>query len=297
MSTHTAADRVRIACVQWPMRGVRDADAFFARLAERVRIAADYGVDFVLLPELFTCELLSAHQPPLPVAQAVAALHQHTERLRTELATLARAHRVNIVGGSHLCLDAAGVARNVCYVALRDGSVHAREKIHVTPNEHAAWRIVGGQSAAAIQTDCGTIGVAICYDAEFPELCRHLVAQGAELLFVPFCTDDRHGYLRVRYSCHARAIENQCYVALAGAAGTLAGVPNLDVHYSISAVLTPCDLPFARDGIAAEATANVDTVVVAELDMAALREARRNGTVRNLADRRTDLYPDDPFAR
>jgi predicted amidohydrolase len=59
-----------------------------------------------------------------------------------------------------------------------------------------------------IGTDCGPIGIAICFDSKFPEQVRHLMDQGAMILFVPFCTDDWNGYLRVRYFCAARAIEN-----------------------------------------------------------------------------------------
>jgi hypothetical protein len=135
---------------------------------------------------------------------------------------------------------------NIAYVFLRDGSmVYTQEKLHPTPSE----RRNGGTSRAAmarnvIPTDCGPIGVMICYDsANFPEMARHLVNQGAMMLFVPFCTDERRGYLRVRYCCQARAVENQCYVVTSGVVGNLPNVENMDVHYAESAILTPLGLP------------------------------------------------------
>ena len=130
----------------------------------------------------------------------------------------------------------------------------------------------------------------ICYDSEFPEVARRLADEGARVMFVPFQTDTRQGHLRVRYCCHARAIENQCYVVTSGNCGNLPHVENLDINYAQSAILTPCDFPFARDGIAAEATENVEQVVVADLDLAQLSWARARGSVRNLRDRRFDLY-------
>jgi predicted amidohydrolase len=142
----------------------------------------------------------------------------------------------------------------------------------------------------AIPTDCGPIGVLICYDSEFPELARRLVDEGARMLFVPFCTDNRQGYLRVRYCSQARAIENQCYVVLSGNVGNLPNVENMDIQYAQSCILTPCDFPFARDGVAAEASENVETVTVADLDLSDLAWAKSQGTVRNLRDRRFDLY-------
>ncbi|MCA8904162.1 MAG: carbon-nitrogen hydrolase, partial [Hyphomonas sp.] len=141
-----------------------------------------------------------------------------------------------------------------------------------------------------IQTDCGPIGVMICYDSEFPELARHLVDQGALILFVPFCTDERRGYLRVRYCCQARAVENQCYVALSGVVGNLPNVENMDIHYAESCILTPSDFPFARDGVAADTAPNTETIALADLSLSDLLTARQSGAVQNLKDRRFDLY-------
>jgi predicted amidohydrolase len=132
--------------------------------------------------------------------------------------------------------------------------------------------------------------VLICYDSEFPELARHLTDQGANILFVPFCTAERNGYLRVRYSCQARAVENQCYVVLSGNVGNLPRVRNMDIQYAQSCILTPCDFHFARDGIAADTTPNAEAVALADLRMDSLTVARNAGSVRNRGDRRHDLY-------
>jgi predicted amidohydrolase len=196
---------------------------------------------------------------------------------------------VNIIGGSHPTL-VEGKVRNISYIALRDGSVHEQAKIHPTPDEKYWWNIEGGDEVKPIETDCGPIGVLICYDSEFPELTRHLVNQNVQLLFVPFLTDNRQGYCRVRYCCQARAVENQIYVATAGNVGNLPRVANIDIQYAQSAIFTPCDFPFAKDGIAAEASPNVEMVAIADLRTDILLEARANGAVRNLQDRRHDLY-------
>jgi predicted amidohydrolase len=77
---------------------------------------------------------------------------------------------------------------------------------------------------------------------------------------------------------------------LSGNVGNLPGVDNMDVQYAQSCILTPCDFPFARDGIAAEASENIETLTIADVNLADLTWARAEGTVRNLADRRFDLY-------
>jgi predicted amidohydrolase len=175
-------------------------------------------------------------------------------------------------------------------VCLRNGSIHQQMKLHITPSERGLWNIRGGSTARTIPTDCGPIGVAICYDIEFPEVARHLIDQGALILFTPFCTDTREGYLRVRYCAQSRAVENQCYVVLSGNCGNLPGVNNFDIQYAQSCILTPCDFPFARDGVAADSTPNSETVLFADLRLEDLARARNNGTVQNLKDRRHDLY-------
>ena len=235
-------------------------------------------------------QLLSAEPKRLAPAAAMDRIDGYTDWFCAFMRDLAVSHRVNIVGGTHIERRAGGGLRNVAYVFLRDGRVHKRDKIHPTPSEAAVWGLEGGDDVDAIETDCGKIGVLVCYDAEFPELARRLCDQGAMLLLVPFCTDDRRGFLRVRYCCHARAIENQVHVVMAGVVGNLPNVENMDVHYAESAILTPCDLPFARDGVAADAPPNVETIIVADLSLADLEAARREGSVRNFNDRRTDLY-------
>lgn len=283
-------DWVRVATVQFQQRAVSSFSEFLSNVEYFVDVVADYSADFVVFPELFTLQLLAFEEEKLRPVQAIEALTRHTKPFVDALQDMAVRYNINIIGGSHPTQMADGDIHNVAYVFLRDGTVHSQEKLHPTPNERFWWNIKGGDEVRAIDTDCGPIGVMICYDSEFPEIARKLADEGAKILFVPFCTDNRQGYMRVRYCCQARAIENQCYVALSGNVGNLPRVENMDVQYAQSCILTPCDFPFARDGVAAEATENVETVTVADLDLSDLAWARREGTVRNLRDRRFDLY-------
>lgn len=283
-------ESVRLATVQLQARAVADFAEFVRNVEYFVDVAADYRADFVVFPELFTLSLLSFEEAALSPMEAIDRLTEHRAPLVAELSRMALRYNINIVGGSHPTRTEDGSIQNVAYVCLRDGSVHAQEKIHPTPNEAYWWKIKGGSSVDVIQTDVGPVGVLICYDSEFPELARRLVDEGARIIFVPFCTDNRQGYMRVRYCAQARAIENQCFVVLSGNVGNLPGVDNMDVQYAQSCILTPCDFPFARDGIAAEASENIETLTIADVNLADLTWARAEGTVRNLADRRFDLY-------
>jgi predicted amidohydrolase len=125
---------------------------------------------------------------------------------------------------------------------------------------------------------------------EFPELARKLALDGAQILLVPFWTDTKNGYLRVRRTAQARAIENECYVVMAGAVGNLPNVNNMDIQYAQSAVLTPSDFAFPTNTIKAEATPNTEMVLLADVDLDLLKELRERGSVQNFKDRRRDLY-------
>ena len=283
-------ESVRIATCQLQARAVSGFDEFMRHVEYFVDVAADYESDFIVFPEMFTLMLLSAEERELSPLEAIETLSRYTPKIRKRLSEMALNYNINIIGGSHPTRMDDGDIHNVAYVCLRDGAVHAQEKIHPTPNEAYWWNIKGGDSIDAIPTDCGPIGVLICYDSEFPELARRLVDEGARIIFVPFCTDSRQGYMRVRYCAQARAIENQCFTVLSGNVGNLPNVANMDIQYAQSCILTPCDFPFARDGIAAEASENVETLTISDVNLADLSWARAEGTVQNLADRRFDLY-------
>ncbi|MDQ3245416.1 MAG: GNAT family N-acetyltransferase [Pseudomonadota bacterium] len=283
-------ESVRVATCQLQARAVTGFDDFIGNIEYFVDVAADYRADFVVFPELFTLQLLSCESNQLSPMEAIEKLSTYTAKIRDALSDMAMRFNINIIGGSHPTRTQKGDIKNIAFVCLRDGAVHEQEKIHPTPNERYWWNIRGGDSIDAIPTDCGPIGVLICYDCEFPELARRLADQGARILFTPFCTDSRQGYLRVRYCAQARAVENQCFVVLSGNVGNLPNVDNMDIQYAQSCILTPCDFPFARDGIAAEATENVETLTISDINLADLNWARAEGTVRNLADRRFDLY-------
>ncbi len=291
-----AVDLVRVAAVQYQLRHIKSFEEFATQSEFFVDTAGDYRADFIVFPELFTLQLLTLIDGDRP-GQAARNLAQFSPQVRELFQNLAMSYNVNVAAGSAFVLE-GDVLYNVAWLFGRDGTVHAQKKIHVTPSETRWWGVRGGSSVEVFNTDCGKVAICICYDVEFPELVRVAVAKGARLLLVPYCTNDRFGHMRVHLSARARCIENHVYAVTAGCVGNLPFVENADVHYAQSGVYTPLDVGFARDGIAAEASPNIETVLVHELDLEQLRRHRLRGTTRNWMDRRTDLYgvrwkPDD----
>jgi predicted amidohydrolase len=140
------------------------------------------------------------------------------------------------------------------------------------------------------ETDAGRVAIMICYDIEFPELGRIAAVQEVDIIFVPFWTDTKNSYLRVRHCAQARAIENECYVAITGSLGNLPKVENMDVQYAQSSVFSPSDFAFPHDAIMAETTPNSEMIMFSDLDLDKLKLVRSEGAVTNLKDRRADLY-------
>jgi predicted amidohydrolase/ribosomal protein S18 acetylase RimI-like enzyme len=279
---------VRICAVQYQMRVIKSFEEFARQVEYFVDVAADYKSDFILFPELFTMQLLSFAESARP-GLAVRKLSEFTPQYLELFSKLAIKFDINIIGGSLFSVE-DGHLYNVAYLFHRNGGINKQYKLHITPDERRWWGVEPGKAIEVFDTDRGKISIQICYDIEFPEVSRIAVEKGAEIIFVPFNTDERYGYLRVRYCAQARCVENHVYVAIAGTVGNLPSVENMDVQYAQSGIFSPSDLPFSRDAIIAESTPNIETVIVDDIDLELLKRHRQSGTVVNWQDRRTDLY-------
>jgi predicted amidohydrolase len=270
------------------MRAFESLDGLLQQVEFFVDAVAGYKADVVLFPEMFNAPLLAQYDQQDP-PKAMRTLAEHTERIRNEMLQMALTYNINIVTGS-LPEYNDGRLCNVSFLCRRDGTWESQYKLHVTPDEAEYWGIQGGQGLKVFDSDVGKIGILICYDVEFPELSRILADQGMKILLVPFWTDTKNGYLRIRRCAQARAIENECYVAISGSVGNLPKVENMDIQYAQSAIFTPSDFAFPHDAVAAEATPNTEMTLMADLDLDLLKELRKQGSVRNLDSRRKDLY-------
>jgi len=279
---------VRLCAVQYQMRPIASWDDFCTQCSYFMDAAADNKADFVLFPELITTQLLGLQSDRRP-ADAVRKLAGRTADYLDFFTRSAVKYNVNVVGGSQFTRDGDRLF-NVAYLFRRDGTIEQQAKLHVTPKEQRWWGLEGGDQIDVFDTDRGRIAVLVGYDIQFPELARIAAGRGAQILFVPFSTDDRTDYLRVRYPAVSRAVENDVFVVAAGCSGNLPFVDNADVHYAQSGIYTPLDFSFARDGIAAECTPNIETLVMADVDLELLRRHRYSGTVQPWTDRRDDLF-------
>lgn len=275
---------VRVATLQYLMRRLHRFEEFEEQVASLVRTAADdYECDLVVFPEYFTAQLLTLEPSHDDIAEQVRRLAEHTPRFVSFMADLARKYEIHIVAGTTPELE-DGRVYNHSYLFDPQGKHAVQGKLHMTRFEHEEWHVSARKKLKIFETAIGRLAIAICYDVEFPELARAAARAGVQILVVPSCTDDRKGYLRVRYCAQARAIENQFYVVLSHTVGSIPMVPTVALNYGQAAILTPSDVMFSRDGILAEGNVNEENVVIGEVDLDLIDRARTFGTVLPLRD-------------
>lgn len=279
---------VRVGVMQWQMRLTESFEEWLSQVEYFVDTMADYESDFVLFPEFFNAPLMGLGDQSNQF-EAIRFLSTFAARSIEALSELAITYNINIIAGSIPVMEGDNLY-NKAYLCRRDGTVDSQAKLHITPHERRDWVIDGGDRLQVFDTDAGRIGILICYDVEFPELSRLLAKQGMDILFVPFWTDTKNGFLRVQRCAQARAIENECYVCIAGSVGNLPQVHNVDIQYAQSAVYSPSDFAFPHDAVIAESTPNTEMALVADLDLDKLVQVRHEGSVTNARDQRNDLY-------
>ncbi|MBP7623831.1 MAG: carbon-nitrogen hydrolase family protein [Xanthomonadales bacterium] len=277
---------LRIATCQFQVGMIASWDAFEKKLDLMLGEAKRGGADLALLPEYFSMELATmfgtAVRESLP--KQLEALQPWIRKFRLYVTDRARRFRMAIVAGSIPVRDDDGRYRNRCFIATPDGREFVQDKHRMTRFEREQWGISGGEGHALFEVKGVQCAVAICYDCEFPNVVREKVDLGAELILVPSCTDSFAGYHRVRVGAQARALENQCYVAVAHTVGALAQSPAIDENHGVAAIYGPPDRGFPDDGIVAQGTLDAAQWVFADLDFALIEHVRRDGQVLNHRD-------------
>lgn len=282
--------KYRVSAVQYHLHTISSFEDFAAQCEHYIKTAQEFGSDFILFPEFFTTQLLSIgdkNGKPLSIND----LPKFTEKYVELFKKFASESGMHIIGGTHV-LERQGKLLNVAHLFYPDGRVEEQAKLHITPTEVEEWNMSPGDGLQVFDTDKGRIAMLTCYDIEFPEIVRMAKAKGADVIFCPSCTDDRHGFHRVRYTSHARAIENQIYVVLTGTVGSLPTVDFMRGNFGQAVVITPNDVPFPPQGIMVQGEINDDMIVTADLDLDLLYEVREKGSVTTWRDRRIDLYTD-----
>lgn len=280
-------DRIRVASLQYFIRPVQTFEQFRDQVQALVETAADYNANLLVFPEYFTVQLLTLGDVKRPMREQIRVLARQAPRFLSLMEELARASHLHIVAGTIPIMEEGNDrVYNESYVFSPAGNYGVQGKLHMTRFESEEWDVSARSALRIFETDFGRIAIAICYDVEFPEIARAAARAGANILVVPTCTDERQGYLRVRYCAQARTVENHLYVIQSCTVGSLPMVPAVSLNYGQACILTPSDFPFARDGILAEGHPNQEMMVIGDLNLETIQQSRTFGTVLPLNDSR-----------
>lgn len=275
-----------VAAAAYGVSAHADFSSFLTKLRSLTAAAAEQGAQLLLLPEYHTMELATmfADSVRTDLQAQLAALQYLVPQYEAALSALAREFELCIVGGTMPVRDADGSYRNRCTIATADGRHQHQYKLQMTRFERESWGVSAGQGQVVVDLGGCRLGVAICYDSEFPVQVRELVKDGANLICVPSCTDSLHGYHRVEVACRARALENQCYVLVAHTIGDLPSSPAIDENHGTAALYGPPDHGFPADGVIARTELDQSALLIAELDFSKVDAVRQNGQVLNHRD-------------
>ncbi len=270
---------LRLAAAQYPIDEIESFAAYEAKLRRWVEDAAREGAHLLVFPEYGAMELtrIAGADIARDLHKSIAAVQSVLPEADALQAKLARQHGLFILGASAPVRGADGRYRNVTRFHAPSGASATQDKLIMTRFERETWRIDGGAGQTVFDTPHGKIGVAICYDVEFPLLVRALTEAGAEIILAPSCTDTAHGYWRVRVGAQARALENQCFTVQSPTVGDAAWSPAVDTNVGAAAAYAPPDIGLPENGVIAIGEMNKPGWVYADLDLARSRDVRAGG--------------------
>lgn len=274
---------VRLALAQYPITGPADMDMFWHKVDSVLGEAAAGEAAFVVMPEYACMEVAACSARCSTPSAELDAVCAAAPGLLAGFRAAARRHGLWLLPGTMPWRDAGRVVNRAPLIAP-DGRLAVQDKSVMTRFEAESWAVAPGAAPRVFDTDFGRVGIAICYDVEFPGLVRAQAEAGAWLILAPSCTDSLHGFNRVRLSARARALENQCFVAVAPTVGMAPHLASVDENHGYAAVFGPVDRGFAADGVVVRGTLDEPGLVFADLDPARLDAVRVNGAVRNFRD-------------
>ncbi|MBW1780926.1 MAG: hypothetical protein JRL30_09330 [Deltaproteobacteria bacterium] len=178
--------RVKIALCQFGLKDMRSYEEFENHIISQCDQAISQGPDIILFPELLTLSLLAMAGPDLSYDDVGRAMVEFvdpfTPRYEAVFSNLAKENNVVIAGGSHWTIDKNdGKGYNTAHLFYPDGHIGRQKKNHLFPGE-TDWGTVTFDGLTAFNTPKTRVGIMTCYDAEFPEVGRHYMLEGAEVL-------------------------------------------------------------------------------------------------------------------
>ena len=276
--------QIRIAAAQYPLDRFDSLSSYVDKQARWVSEAAAAGAQLLVFPEYGAMEYAAPdHAASADLAASLLAVSNAFPLLDAAHTALAREHGVHILSASGPTADGAGGFVNRARLFTPSGRVGVQDKLIMTPFE-VSWGIRPGHENRVFQTALGRIGIAICYDSEFPLLVRAQAEAGADIILIPSCTEFLSGFQRVRTAAMARALENGCVTVQSPTVGDAPWSPAVDHNSGRAGIFVPSEHGLSDTGIVAEGAPDRPQWVHGTVDIARLHRVRTSGEMRNAQD-------------
>ena len=278
-------DRIKVAVAQYPIGQPATVAEWREKAARWVARGAQTGAQLLVFPEYGAIEIAATFGAGIAgdLQRTLTAVADLADEMDAFYAELAARHDVHILTPSGPVRRPDGAFVNAARLVTPGGRMGVQEKLIMTPFERA-WGVAPGAKLRVFETALGRIGIAICYDSEFPLLVRAQAEAGADLILIPSCTELVSGYHRVRAAACARALESQIATALSPTVGDAPWSPAVDRNAGAAGIYVPPEAALSMSGVLAEGRLNEPGWVSADIDFVALDGLRTGGEMRNTAD-------------
>ncbi|MFH1674567.1 MAG: carbon-nitrogen family hydrolase [Pseudomonadota bacterium] len=256
---------IRAGIIQFDVK-LGDVDSNLKRAKQHIRRLANQGVKMIVLPEMWSTGFAN---------KELDRLAETTPDILGEISLLAKETNTIIIGS--LPEKVEKKIFNTAYLVDERGAISATyQKIHLFSLTGEDQWFNGGRKGVVCSTSVGPVGLLICYDLRFPELCRSLTLKGAKIVVVMAqWPDSRAAHWKTLLA--ARAIENQVFVLAANRCGQ-----DHDLVYAgHSRIISPCGEVLARAG-------KKGTSITADIDFKLLDRFRK--TIPCLRERVPEAY-------
>lgn len=273
---------IKIASCQYQMELLPDWQQYQRKIEEIVEQAKTQDVQLLLLPEYAGTEI--ACKKFKTEVELFDYLQPLIKKYLDFYQILAKQFNMYIQPGTIIEKIAPAHFVNRAYLISPNGVIGYQDKLQLTEFEKTIPVLKQGEQQTLFDTSFGKIGIAICYDSEFPEYTQKLVHAGAMLILVPSYTSSLAGYHRVSLCCRARAIENQCYIAVSYVVNKVDLSGNAENTFGQAAIFGPADNDFPDDGVVALGDMNRKQLITADISFEKIIQVRKNGQVHNFED-------------
>ena len=269
-----------------PLTGI---DAWVEAVDARMAEARAQGADLFLMPEYASAQWLSFAPRDLPTDGEIGWMAGQAPGALAAVRPLAAKHDMALVPGTMPWSTdpqdgSAAAAVNRAWLIHADGTLHAQDKLCLTPGEKdpRGWHLTVGRTVPLVRWRGLTLATIICLDVEVPALAAKLAPHAPDVLLVPSMTEKLAGYHRVNACARARAVELQAAVLVCGCIGDAAPGRPREGNTGGAAVYLPSEPDLGHDGIGAETGAMAESgdmgpMLVHRLPLAQIAALRAGG--------------------